>query len=511
LPDFKFSDLPKPKAELYVFDDLERCEMPINQSLGYINGFVEHEGRRVVIIANEDEIKEKDEYARRREKLIGKTFELQSEFDAPFDSFIEQIGDPLARSLVESKRGDVSDVYHRSALNNLRALQQSLLDFSRFFGALDERHRRNDQGVTVLLRSFFALSFEFKAGKLRQEDLKGWLNSSMEYRLLEYDRKKHDNKSEPSRCEVAAKRYGEDIDLSGTFLSAKLVEDIFVKGIVNYQEIRSYIDQGPYFLEKDTEPAWRTVWHWTERTEEEFGRAYKQMEEQFLRREFVHLGELLHVFGLRLLLVKMGILKKKPATIVSEGKRYIDDLYSAKTLSPLEPYQTDDTLSWGGYFGLGIAESQSAELLELNTYLEEKRKKAAEDKYPEAASILLREMEDDPSLFLRHVCLTNSPDNLYYRIPILQFIKADDFVASLLRQSADKQRFILGVLKRRYEHGDLNDSLAAEKSWLLSVHDKLLVKAKRMPTMSRYRLTHMTEQYIAPLVKQQKSKEQAAH
>src|SRR5262249_28574556 len=98
-PELKLSDLPKPDKKLYVFDDLERCEMPINTSLGYINEFVEHEGRKVIIVTNEQEIKEKEEYARRREKLIGKTFEVQSVLDEALVSFIELVSDPLTKSL----------------------------------------------------------------------------------------------------------------------------------------------------------------------------------------------------------------------------------------------------------------------------------------------------------------------------------------------------------------------------------------------------------------------------
>jgi hypothetical protein len=99
LPDLTISEFFKPQAALYVFDDLERCEMSINKSLGYINEFVEHEGRKVVIIANEQEIKDKEEYARRREKIIGKAFEVQSVLDGPLTSFIELLDDPPSPDL----------------------------------------------------------------------------------------------------------------------------------------------------------------------------------------------------------------------------------------------------------------------------------------------------------------------------------------------------------------------------------------------------------------------------
>jgi hypothetical protein len=283
LPEIKLSDLATPKADLYVFDDLERCEMPINKSLGYINEFVEQEGRKVVIIANEGEIRqeERDEYNRRREKLIGKTFEVQSVFDEAFNSFIQLVGDPEAKSFMETKRADISDVYSRSSLNNLRILQQTIWDFARFFGALTERHLKRVEGVTALLRSFFALSFEFKSGRLRQGDLKDWVSTSIEYSLL-----KHVEDRQPSRCHEAVERYQYEIDLSGTILSTKLVEDIFVKGIVDYLEIRSYLDTTSYFVDPGTELPWRTVWHWVVRTEEEFNTAYNRWSDSSLQENF---------------------------------------------------------------------------------------------------------------------------------------------------------------------------------------------------------------------------------
>lgn len=41
---------------IFIFDDLERCDCAPNDILGYINGLVEHEGAKVILIANEREI-----------------------------------------------------------------------------------------------------------------------------------------------------------------------------------------------------------------------------------------------------------------------------------------------------------------------------------------------------------------------------------------------------------------------------------------------------------------------
>ena len=44
------------KNSILIFDDLERCECPINEILGFINSFVEHENMKVILIANQAEI-----------------------------------------------------------------------------------------------------------------------------------------------------------------------------------------------------------------------------------------------------------------------------------------------------------------------------------------------------------------------------------------------------------------------------------------------------------------------
>ena len=50
-------------VDLIVFDDFERANMPLNQLLAYINRYVEHLNKHVVIVCNKDEIKEDDSSA----------------------------------------------------------------------------------------------------------------------------------------------------------------------------------------------------------------------------------------------------------------------------------------------------------------------------------------------------------------------------------------------------------------------------------------------------------------
>lgn len=44
------------RDKILIFDDLERCDCPINEILGYINSFVEQDGLKVILVANQKEI-----------------------------------------------------------------------------------------------------------------------------------------------------------------------------------------------------------------------------------------------------------------------------------------------------------------------------------------------------------------------------------------------------------------------------------------------------------------------
>lgn len=47
-------------AFVFIFDDVERCDCPLNEVFGFINGLVEHEGVKVILVANEKEIQIKE-------------------------------------------------------------------------------------------------------------------------------------------------------------------------------------------------------------------------------------------------------------------------------------------------------------------------------------------------------------------------------------------------------------------------------------------------------------------
>ena len=80
IPDLKPEDLLNTKDYILIFDDLERCSINIINLLGYINFFVEHQSYKVILIANEKELKKTKKYKTIKEKLIEKNFEYKTNY-----------------------------------------------------------------------------------------------------------------------------------------------------------------------------------------------------------------------------------------------------------------------------------------------------------------------------------------------------------------------------------------------------------------------------------------------
>lgn len=49
--------LPKVKNAAFIFDDIERCRLPLPNLFGYINNFIEHDRLKVILVTDEDKLK----------------------------------------------------------------------------------------------------------------------------------------------------------------------------------------------------------------------------------------------------------------------------------------------------------------------------------------------------------------------------------------------------------------------------------------------------------------------
>jgi DNA polymerase III delta prime subunit len=468
--DFKVSDFLKIGSPLFIFDDLERCKLPIEEVFGYINTFVEHEGKKVVLIANEEEIVNgnNEKYLRIREKLVGMVLEVQSSLEEAIGSFIGLVENTKAKKFLEQRLDDIYNVYWSSTLGNLRILRQTILDFERLFCALDEKHIANEIAMADVLGLFFALSFEVKAVRLEAGDLRNRLSGR--------------SASKESNFSKAQGRYP-GIRLYSTIFSDGTLVDLMIKGIVDKEAIFRELEESSFFV--TGERCWRTVWLYFERTEEKVDRALEEMERAFREREFVINGEILHVFGLRLWLSRIGSISQSLQEVISECKHYIDDLYEKDQIEPFSPEDKVYIYSSGSHAGLSFHEIKTEEFKELFAYLDDKQRLTEHNRRPEKAKELLRTMSEDPPLFSRRINPSWGDENGFYKIPIFASIPCQEFCKVLLSLHPAERRYVLQHFQERYRY-DKHNNLSEERPWAKNVYDILKGESDKMSPISQH-------------------------
>nr|WP_281722567.1 P-loop NTPase fold protein [Nitrosomonas nitrosa] len=451
--------LSKFRRGTYVFDDLERCEMPLKAVLGYINRFVEHSDCKVVIVASEKDIADSDEFNDQKEKIVGKTLTVRSNASVTLRAFIAAIADSDTRDFYTQNAEHIESIFAQSSYSNLRILQQTLWDFERVYVSMRPDFRAKREACLLLMRLFFALSFEVKMREINADYLKNRTNHVYGGYLTENEKK--------NPLATANAKYVE-VNLNDPVLPEEVLIDLLIDGVCDAEAINAGLEQGGAFLDPATEPSWRIVWSSFDYSESEWLRAFKDMEEKFAAREYVRPGEMLHVFGMRLWLARIGELKLEPSDVVEECKQYVSDLYRRNQLPAYDDVNSFE-IRFDGYAGLQVREHGTSEYGELFAFLKAMREKVREDSYPALARKLIEEMREDVELFVRRVCVTNSEDNLYHSTPLLAALPPDDFVQPFLNLPPSAQRRVMLGLEARYELGKLQSHLPSEIPWITEV------------------------------------------
>lgn len=174
-----------------IFDDLERCEIRLNEVLGYINDLVEHNKLKVIIVANEEEIgkiyinknleakynvilsnklgleenpkKEKCEinftkemlqkytndlfgvdliYKSIKEKLIGFTIKFEPEIEILMDTFIENniTQDSLSMEIITRNKEKLIGIIKENKNYNLRTIIFALISIEKLINSISEEN-----------------------------------------------------------------------------------------------------------------------------------------------------------------------------------------------------------------------------------------------------------------------------------------------------------------------------------------------------------------------------------
>jgi hypothetical protein len=481
---------------ILIFDDLERCNIELEILLGYINNFVEHQGLKVILVANEDEIlsadQEENKYARIKEKLIGKTFEINTEFENALKAFVKQRQLDNNASKVGNFLLDNSDkvekIFQDFCYNNLRTLDKICLDFSIIYEFMPEKITNKDGLILNVLIFCVILSIEINNGNIDPKKLPKMLNSISIYSSKErISQHPEDEQKMLNTFKNIIQKYYLLTSHNEIFPNGTWWELFFDKGILDSKELENSCLNSEYFRDENT-PLWIKLWHYTELDNQGFLDLLKEIDQKYKDRQFDDLGVIKHIFGLFLLFAENNLYFDDKQQILAESKEYINDLKNKKPKVILEYFEREKSSFFinSSYQNLGFCCYDCPEFEKLNSHIKIVHEIIIEENVKTIASDFLNFLEKGeisncismiyPNLGSTYLLLSNS-----FEQAVFNQIEPERFVGYIV-YIADKNyhdiRWLFTFLKKRYENITDDTVKCQEMDWVKKVKDILEAKKR---------------------------------
>jgi hypothetical protein len=488
---------------ILIFDDLERCKIDLSNLLGYINYFVEHQGLKVILIADEDKLENNPDYSSIKEKLIGKTFAISADFDSALKNFIAVVNHKEVEKFLAESTMLIKEIYKQAKYENLRNLKQIILDFDRIFTVLLQEAKNSPEILQDILQSLMAFSIEIKRGDMLPKDITKLedVYTSMlmgKSNLQQSSTTTNQSEEKLTKLQQSLGRYT-SINLHDPFPIRQWWEAFFDKGIIDEKELNQSIIN-KYFQNKNT-ANWIKLWHYSTISDDEFKSLFDEVSLDFNDRKYDEIGIIKHVVGLFLLFSNAGFYDQSKEEIIEDSKLYIDYLKSNNPNVLISLSTIEDP--FGSYGGLGFQSKETDEFKELLSYISNIKEIAREESMPSACQELLSIMQNDSTKFRRMVSLSESHDDTlekrYYETPIFKYIVPTIFIEKLLGMNLEDQRYIFWILSERYRYDNINKNLVEDLECLKSIQELLQIKItdrKKQKKISGFVLEQYVKNYL---------------
>lgn len=451
IPDL--GEIAGPDGAILIFDDFERCRMPAADILGYINQFVEHDGYRVIILANEDKIFSQDgKFEEIKEKVIGRTFRIQPQANSALDSFLDELVSDDSINILKNRKKLILEINRRCNYENLRLVRQAVLDFSDIWSCLpveEQRLRKNAEFLDRLVSDIFSISIEYRAGKIKTEHIQKLKNGGFAFGRLKFG----SSDGAPQQSEEEKRMIIHNLTESWNLaLPPDTYFLFFSRGHLSISEAAEGIAVSKYFV-TETKPAWQRLWHRRELDDISFKSLSEEVLKKFTAFEYHERGELFHVVGMLLDLASKNLISKDIPYINNLAKNIVTELakkglidFGGKKFSPMRFFDRDSAYSLG-FMGLEMQEFK-----EFTFYYEEAVANKRLNEFKNWALEWIGELNVDVNLWASRIATNGNDDAFYAEQPVFKYADPDMTVQLILNRPANEIIAIKNAIEARYQH-----------------------------------------------------------
>lgn len=485
------------KNGMIIFDDVERCSMPLKDALGYINQFVERNKFKVILISNEKALTRPDASAQEKEnaialasfkeKLIGRTLRYVSDPEQAYDVFVKDFHSDLAKRIAQEKRAEALKVFRASKRDNLRSLRIGLETFDRITSSIPRDTSIKDDGLRDVLLECIYVALE--AGAAVKQSLISHVKTMRVARLLRgMGGQKSEAPSEDDKTsDSLVARYSDVINLENPTIPFELIVDLVANGILRSEEIAQALRISPSMNEASAVPLWRRLIEVWDYTTIQIASDSAEVSKRFEEFSVTDPGELMHLAGIMKWWESQGVLTLSGGVSPKDFiAKYLADMSKAgKHLDANFKAFASDRLSAYGYVVAGADEFKK-ELLEIHKLIRGAMNEAASTKFPEIYGAICQNFKKQDR-DLDH--MVDKEFAHYLRMPI--FANRDPAeVSDIVMRDNGYDWQILKWFSERYEHYVPPEVKAAEQEWLDGLYSELKDRiSKLQPPLNKWWLT----------------------
>jgi hypothetical protein len=169
------------KKCVLCLDDFERIssKLSIEEVVGFVNSLTEDVGAKVILISNENEIVDKANYKKIKEKVVGNTIEFTPDIDVSFEEILnEKRFDGELKEILLTRRRLILSLFSPNVVN-LRTLLYAVSYFEKIYLATRDLlsaaalKRYYDTIITDLIRFTFSISIAYKNEEIGFKNKRG--------------------------------------------------------------------------------------------------------------------------------------------------------------------------------------------------------------------------------------------------------------------------------------------------------------------------------------------------
>ena len=380
-----------PGNTIFIFDDLERTLLEPKEIFGFLSDIVEQQNFHVIVIGDETKFSEnaQDEYLSRKEKIIGKTFKIQSQDAEVLPELIKKFADTGLEDLLQEHLNtiilslDKVNKYCKREQINYRIVKAAIREFYFAFEDVFQNEQLKEYRSKIFEELFLRFLVTFYCLQTKILTIAD-VRICTEYFLAD------ENRTDKIRDFQKIFPFW----IGDTFIDIEYWINIFEYKSVNSSNLIEHV----YNRVKPDVPNWVKLWHFYDMDDEDIKTVYnavlKEISEQKHQNPFV----ILHIFMILVNMSKKGFIDSTTTDIVSKAKEYLDSIGNKLSWNDISADINFHLESFGGY---GFQGNNSDEFEDITAYLAIKMRERCKENIDKCYQKFINDITDGERAYVK--------------------------------------------------------------------------------------------------------------